>query len=149
MTLANHITRKKIVDLARGWTDTPYQHQASVKGQATDCLGLVRGIWRDLYGAEPEELPPYTPDWVERRGNDPLFHAAHRHLVVCTDGPVLPGQVLLFRVARRGPAKHLGIATGTDRFIHAYAGRSVGESWLAHWWTDRLVGQFDFPGVTD
>ena len=56
---------QRIVAAARGWIGTPYVHQASVKGAGTDCLGLVRGIWRELYGPEPEALPAYTPDWGE------------------------------------------------------------------------------------
>ena len=49
-----------IVQAARGWIGTPYVHQASVKGGGTDCLGLVRGIWREFFGAEPEVMPAYT-----------------------------------------------------------------------------------------
>ena len=41
-----------VVRAARGWIGTPYHHQASVKGVGTDCLGLVRGVWRELYGCE-------------------------------------------------------------------------------------------------
>ena len=37
---------------ARAWLGTPYRHQASVKGVGADCLGLVRGLWREVAGAE-------------------------------------------------------------------------------------------------
>ena len=47
-----------IVSAARGWLGTPYAHQASLKGIGTDCLGLVRGVWRDVLGDEPEAAPP-------------------------------------------------------------------------------------------
>ncbi|MFY8139958.1 MAG: peptidase P60, partial [Caulobacter sp.] len=57
--------RARIVAAARGWLGTPYRHQASVKGVGCDCLGLVRGVWRELYGQEPETAPPYRPDWAE------------------------------------------------------------------------------------
>ena len=43
---------------ARRWLGTPYRHQASRMGVGCDCLGLVRGVWRSLYGAEPEATPP-------------------------------------------------------------------------------------------
>ena len=36
------------------WIGTPYRHQASLKGVGCDCLGLVRGVWRAVIGAEPE-----------------------------------------------------------------------------------------------
>ena len=54
-----------IVAFARGWIGTPYCHQASLKGVGCDCLGLVRGVWRETLGAEPEGVPAYTPDWAE------------------------------------------------------------------------------------
>ncbi len=60
-------TKDEIVAAARGWIGTPYRHQGQVKGVGCDCLGLVRGVWRDLYGAEPEAPPPYRADTVSSR----------------------------------------------------------------------------------
>src|SRR3989338_4143365 len=60
--VSNHatpLTRQAIVAAARSWIGTPYRHQASLKGAGCDCLGLVRGVWRELYGDEPEAPPPY------------------------------------------------------------------------------------------
>ena len=33
-----------------------------VKGPGADCLGLLRGVWRELHGHEPELPGAYTPD---------------------------------------------------------------------------------------
>jgi len=66
---------------ARRWIGTPYVHQASLLGAGTDCLGLVRGVWRALLGPEPEAPPPYTPDWAEAQGRETLLEAAGRWLV--------------------------------------------------------------------
>jgi cell wall-associated NlpC family hydrolase len=44
--------RTHIVALAREWLGTPYHHQASLKGVGTDCVGLVRGIWREVYAGD-------------------------------------------------------------------------------------------------
>ena len=46
--------RAEIVRAARSWIGTPYRHQASLKGVGCDCLGLLRGVWREVVGAEPE-----------------------------------------------------------------------------------------------
>lgn len=62
------MTAAPIVAEALTWLGTPYRHQASVKGVGCDCLGLVRGVWRAVYGSEPEAAPGYTPDWAEARG---------------------------------------------------------------------------------
>jgi NlpC/P60 family putative phage cell wall peptidase len=47
-------TGERVLALAGGWIGTPYRHQASLKGVGCDCLGLIRGIWRGVYGHEPE-----------------------------------------------------------------------------------------------
>lgn len=48
------ITRSDIVAEARTWIGTRWQHQARVKGVATDCIGLVGGVALalDLPGAK-------------------------------------------------------------------------------------------------
>ena len=80
--LMNHpLTRDAIVAEARSWIGTRYRHQASLKGVGCDCLGLVRGVWRNCIGDEPETLPPYAPDWAEATGAEALASAALRHLV--------------------------------------------------------------------
>ena len=70
------VRRARIVAAARSWLGTPYHHQASLRGVGCDCLGLVRGIWRELYGEEPETPPPYGMDWAERSGEERLQAAA-------------------------------------------------------------------------
>ena len=40
-------TRPHIVAAARRWLGTPYHHQATRQGVGADCLGLVRGVWRE------------------------------------------------------------------------------------------------------
>jgi NlpC/P60 family putative phage cell wall peptidase len=136
------------VAAARAYVGTPYHHQASRRGLGCDCLGLVRGVWRDVVGAEPEAVPAYSPDWAEAHGAETLLAAARRHFVPAD--AVRAGSLLVFRWRPEAPAKHAGIATGPDSFVHAYdaAGRAV-EGTLAPVWRRRLAGVFDFPGVCD
>ncbi|MEM9233272.1 MAG: NlpC/P60 family protein [Pseudomonadota bacterium] len=129
---------------ASAWLGTPYRHQASAKGQGTDCLGLLRGIWRELLGEEPEKLPPYTPRWTVEIG-EPLLEAAQRFLLPAPGHQPCAGQVLLFRMVVSGPVKHCGIAISSGYFIHAYDGRAVTMSRYSRWWTARLEGLFDYP----
>lgn len=142
-------TNDRAVAVARGWIGTPYRHQAAVQGAGTDCLGLLRGVWRAVYGAEPEEVPPYTEDWSEPGGEERLWAAALRHLIPVAPGAALaPGQVLLFRMRDGAVAKHLGLvgqAGSAPTFIHAYSGHSVVESPLSAPWLRRVVARFDFP----
>ncbi len=139
-------TGERVAELARGWIGTPYRHQASVKGAGADCLGLLRGVWREVYGAEPEAVPAYTPDWSEPQGEERLWAAALRHLLVQHEAAV--GDLLLFRMRAGGVAKHLGIAGRigpTPTFIHAYTGHGVVESPLSDPWQRRIVARFAFP----
>ncbi|QXI64081.1 Gamma-DL-glutamyl hydrolase [Paracoccus marcusii] len=137
-----------VVDAARLWLGTPYVHQASVRGSGSDCLGLIRGVWRDLYGAEPEAPPAYTADWAECGSTEVLLSAAMRHLRPVDDADWQPGQVLLFRMRQGAIAKHLGIlstAGDAPRFLHAYTGHGVIDSPLTPPWQSRIVARFRFP----
>ncbi|MEM9668828.1 MAG: peptidase P60 [Pseudomonadota bacterium] len=143
------MTRDEVIGVAREWLGTPYQHQVSVKGVGTDCLGLLRGIWRACEGAEPEQIPPYTPDWAEHRETDSLTDAARYHLREIPIGEARSADVLLFRMALGCPAKHCAILSGPDRIIHAYWGRAVVETRLVPWWKRRISGAFSFPSIED
>lgn len=134
-----------VVDIARSWIGTPYIHQASRRGAGCDCLGLIRGIWRELYGAEPEAVPAYTADWSEPQGDELLWSAAARHLSPVQRDDPASGDIILFRMRRGAVAKHLGIAADvgdTPTFIHAYTGHGVVESPLSEPWRRRIVAQF-------
>jgi NlpC/P60 family putative phage cell wall peptidase len=136
----------RVVAIARSWIGTPYVHQASVKGAGADCLGLLRGVWRELYGAEPEVVPTYTPDWSEPEAEERLWQAALRHLMPAEG--LEAGEVLLFRMREGAVAKHLGISAGAGEgttFIHAYSGHGVVECPLSEPWRRRIVARFAFP----
>ena len=139
----------KIIRVARSWIGTPYRHQASVKGQGCDCLGLLRGVWREVVGAEPEVVPSYTADWSEMGREERLWGAAMRNLAVTDIDTAKGGQVALFRMRAGHVAKHLGILAGmgTDfiTVIHAYTGRGVIETPLTDAWGRKIVAQFKFP----
>ncbi len=144
--------RVRIVEAARLWVGTPYRHQASLRGEGADCLGLVRGVWRETIGAEPDVPPPYRPDWAEVGGEETLLSAARRWLREIPVGRARAGDVLLFRMAPGCPAKHCAILSdgaidgdGEPRMIHAYWGRAVVESWLGVWWRRRVVAAFAWP----
>jgi NlpC/P60 family putative phage cell wall peptidase len=138
----------RIVTAARGWVGTPYRHQAACRGAGCDCLGLVRGIWREVMGEEPERPPAYSMDWSEPAREEALWHAALRHLQARPVTGEQPGDVILFRMRDGAVAKHLGICTraGRDaRFVHAYSGHGVVESALSLPWRRRIVARFAFP----
>jgi len=148
--LAGPDLQAEIVSAARAWIGTPYRHQCSVRDAGADCLGLVRGVWREVYGAEPESPPPYTPDWSEASGEERMLDAVGRHLTPWSLDMAGEGDLLVFRMRRPGPAKHLAILARKpicgETMIHAYSGRAVVESALTRPWRSRIAGVYRFPG---
>lgn len=138
--------RADVVAAARGWLGTPYVHQASSFGAGSDCLGLIRGVWRALYGAEPLVIPAYTPDWGEVGGEELLLAGARRFLEPSVHEQA--GDVLVFAMRSGAVAKHLAIQAETGpeaSFIHAYERHGVVESPLTGPWRAKIAGRFAFP----
>ena len=141
------ITPDIIIAAARGWIGTPYLHQASLRGAGCDCLGLVRGVWREIVGPEPETPGPYTPDWAEACLEERLADAGDRHFTRVALAEIAPGDMLMFRWRAHAPAKHLAILATHATMIHAHDGASVCEVALSQWWRRRLAFAFRFPNV--
>ena len=136
---------KRVVRLAEEWIGTPYRHQGATMGVGCDCIGLIRGVWRALYGVEPEVVPPYAADWAERSGDDRLLAAGERLFgAPVSSAGMMPGDVLLFRWRPDCAAKHAGIFCGADRFIHAYEQAAVTRSVLVPTWRRRIAAVHRF-----
>ena len=144
--------RMSIVEAARSWIGTPYVHQAACKGAGCDCLGLIRGVWREVMGSEPETPPPYTRNWAEQHRQETLRDAASRHLEPVRIEDCRMGDVLLFAFRPDLPAKHCAILTSeisdrTARIIHAHERLPVLEAALVPSWRKRIRFAFRFPGA--
>ena len=149
MQLENALPRHsadEVVRLARQWVGTPYHHQASKRGAGADCLGLVRGVWRELYGYEAEAPPPYRRDWAEASGRETMLEAASRHLRRSRRPKPrrrrarLPPAPRHSRQARCDPDRR-----GNDDARHGRG--AAAEVALSPWWRRRIAGVFAFPGT--
>ena len=134
-----------VIAAARGWLGTPYHDQASLRGVGCDCLGLARGVWRDVVGAEPQAIPPYSRDWGETGTREVLADGARAMMIEIPLAEIGPGALVLFRMAPRAIAKHVGILTAADSFIHAYDRLGVIEEALTTAWARRIAFAFRFP----
>ena len=139
--------RTRAVEIVRSWIGTPYHHQASVKGIGTDCLGLVRGVWRELYGFDTEVPPAYSRDWAEASGIETMLEAASRHLIAVDPRLIGAGDVVVFRIKAGMVAKHAGVMTSATEMIHAMEGGPVSEVAVTNWWRRRIAAGFQFPEV--
>lgn len=139
------MTADAVIAEALSWVGTPYRHQGAKKNVGCDCLGLVLGVWRSLYGAAPELPGAYAPDWAEAGEREMLLDGARRHFCERPIAQLQPGDLLLFRWRPHLPAKHAGILTAKNHFVHAYQGHAVTVSALVPQWRRRIAGVFAFP----
>ena len=134
-----------VVVAARAWLGTPYHDQASLKGVGCDCLGLARGVWREVVGAEPVPVPPYSRDWGETGQREVLFEGAAQAMIRIPVESAGPGDMILFRMRRGAIVKHVGILTEPDRFLHSYDRLGVIEEPLTPSFRRRIAFAFLFP----
>lgn len=135
---------------ARLWIGTPYRDQHSTRGAGCDCLGLLRGVYRSVVGAEPETPPPYGPSWGEVGDREPMLEAADRHLIrvqrPIAPGDLSSGDVLVFRMRRGRVAKHCAIVTGVGLMTHACASSDrVAEHIITPYWFTKIAGVYQWP----
>lgn len=137
--------QNKIINLTKSWIGTPYHHQESVKQVGCDCLGLVRGVYEELYQKKTAPFKPYTKDWAEETKQETLIEAAGDHLKSVEVSERKPGDVLIFRFRKWMIAKHTAIQVSKDTMIHAIEGAKVEEVHLNNWWQRHLAAVFRFP----
>lgn len=133
-------TRQDIIDAARGWRDTPYRHQGRLKGIAVDCVGLVLGVCKELE-LECADVSGYS----SRPDGTPLPELQRQTLEVAP-GQQRPGDLAVFHWEQA--ALHVGILTGPDVVIHAFAlARKVTEHRLDAKWLHHVTCYRAFKGV--
>lgn len=145
--LSRDLMRARALDIAGRWIGTPYRHQASTRQVGCDCLGLMLGIWRELYGEVVSSPLDYSRDWAETGRGEPLLDALHECCEVLTSSAMRPGDILAFRWQAGAAAKHLALLATENRIIHAYGGHAVTASAFVPSWRRRLAGVFAFPST--
>lgn len=141
------ITREAIIAEARTWLGTRWQHGTSLKGVATDCIGLIVGVAREL--ELPEALAFQHDARFQGYGRTPnpqlLMQAVELYLEP-TRGVAVPGDVLLLRF--KVDPQHFAILSTPDYMIHSYApARKVVEHRIDPLWRSRIVDHFKYRGA--
>jgi NlpC/P60 family putative phage cell wall peptidase len=141
------VARADIVAAARRWLSTRWQHQASVRGVGTDCIGLIVGVGREL-GIQEATMFSSSDD-VQGYGRQPdpvmLLRACATFLDPCSS-PVA-GDILLLRF--KTDPQHFAILSTPDYIIHAYAqARKVVENRIDELWRSRIVTAYSYRGLT-
>ncbi len=137
--------REQIIQITRTWLETPYKHQACKKGAGCDCFGLIRGVYEELYGVKPVYNANYTPFWAEETGQELMREGFSKYLIEINPVEAEPGDVLIFKLRKKGPAKHAAIKTGENTMIHSYSGHNVVETAIFKSRNCHPVYAFKFP----
>lgn len=88
------ITREQVVDEARSWVGTPYQHQARIKGIGVDCAGLLIGVARALGIVSPIfDVTGYT----RRPDGWSLIETCEQHMQAIERADMGPGDAVVVR----------------------------------------------------
>lgn len=135
----------RVCAAAMTWRGTPYHDQASAKGVGCDCLGLARGVWRDLNGPEPIAPPPYSRDWGEVGARETFADSIRPFMIEIDPVDAGPGALILFRMRKTAPAKHCGILVEDGWFLHAYERASVLAMRFDTSWQRRAAFAFLYP----
>jgi len=149
-------TRLAALDLARDWIGTPYQHGQSRFRYGSDCLGLVLGVWAELYDRPfSGHIPTYRPNWRDLDPDLDIVALMTKALIpLAHPKQALAGDVVVFRLKDTSPPKHMAILSNPHnewgpegRLIHAYWGQAILESSLHPFWAHRACAAFRFPAL--
>lgn len=140
--------RSAIVERARVYLHTPYQHQGRKLGVGVDCAGLLVCVAKDLQLGTGLDVPVYGRNPQTQALQAVLAQEAH---LVQDTSPWLPGQICLIRFAQ--DPQHLAVVGDIDgqlTIIHAYStAGAVVEHRLADVWRSKVVARYEFPAAME
>jgi len=140
----------EIVEEARSWLDTKYQHQGRLKKTDThkggaDCAGFVIGVAKK-FEYECPEFTNYRPS----PDKDLFRQTVDQYLQKIDIKDVKMGDLLIFGFD--GEAQHIAIITHTHpmRIIHSYAAaRKVVEHNVDTYWASKIKGAYRFKNIEE
>ena len=149
------ISRKMVINEARTWIGTRFQHQGRVKRTelhdgGCDCIGFVLGV------ADRLQLKDKNGNLITRHdrsdygripNGESFKQALHKHLDEVPLAEVKAGDLVLFRFDAN--PQHIGIATdyiyGGRGILHCYAeARKVVETRLDEQWLLMADSSYNF-----
>lgn len=137
--------RQDIVDSVRTWLETPYHHQARVKGAGVDCAQLIAGVAEECGYIEPGvAIQNYSTEWHLHNREERMLQYLEEFGCKLKEEPAQPGDILCFKFGR--VCSHLGILVPENKFIHARIDvHKVVLNSLSGDWLKRHVRTYSFP----
>lgn len=143
--------RNKIIDEARRWLDTPYQHQAMLRGVGADCVGFIVGVGlaSGVLHLTPLEAKQYA-GYGRLPNPKRMRFFMRKHLTEISERDAEAGDVVWIQWRANLPM-HLaliGTRDGRRTLMHAVsdAGKVV-EHGLTPQWDERIVSFWRYPGA--
>ena len=144
--MANNPSRMDAVLEARAWLDTPFHHQASVKGVGCDCIGLIKGVGVALGLVDYDPASPVAQAF----GNYSMLPNSRRMreglatwLVPIAVADTTLADILFMAWGRE--PQHVAIITDKG-IIHSNSGvGKVVEHVLDESWRRRIVAAYRYP----
>lgn len=145
-------TRVQVIAEARTWLETPWQHQACLKGVACDCAGLIKGVLVSLQLTTPEEWADMPKNYSRWADGTSLRATCERYLNPINQVAAQAGDILLLQTDEY--PQHLGILGdyrhGGLSIIHssniAHPPRVI-ETRLMYTRRFKYVAAYQIPGV--
>jgi NlpC/P60 family putative phage cell wall peptidase len=136
----------EIVKEALTWLNTPYHHQAGVKGAGVDCAMYVLCVGRNINIVDPNiKAPKYSTQWHLHNKEELLLQTLEYFgCVEINISDMQPGDIVTFKFGRT--TSHLGIVLENNQMIHAHqeAGKVVIND-ITGDWLNRLTHCYKFP----
>jgi NlpC/P60 family putative phage cell wall peptidase len=142
------ISRAQIIDEARRWVGTRYQHQAALRGIGCDCIGLVGGVALacGIPGAQQWADDPTLHTYAPEPDPKILGEACTRFLDPIDRRDALPGDILVMRFLRE--PQHFGLISAPNMMIHALSAAGVvAEHRIDAVWWKRVISAWKFRGI--
>lgn len=141
------ISGAMVAGQARTWLGTPYVHQASLKAKGCDCIGLVRGVAREVGFKDPfktGEARKFAGYGRQPKAAD-LIEACLLYLQPIPKPTATLGDILLLRYEK--DPQHFALISRLDpmHIIHAFTPeRRVVENPLSGKWPMRVMMAFRY-----
>lgn len=155
-------TRQQLIEEARSWKGTRWEHQGEIKGLAADCEGFVAGVAKN---SGVEAVVEIVRNYRRREDGSLMLKLLNEQLDYVTGSEtretpdmssVLPADIVAFsdeRLAQPDRPKHLGIITnrradGVWFVIHA-SEQGVVEHRLDMRWLKRIHSVWSIRGIVN
>ena len=111
--------RSDIITEALSWVDTPYHHQAKLKGVGVDCAQLILGVAQELhYTPKDVVVTGYSREWNIHNREEVMLGYLEQFGAFEVQRPLEGGDILCFKFGRA--CGHLGIYLGDGTFVHSH-----------------------------